>query len=80
MSHLTNSYPIGGWTDPGGFPEVTSFINKDGKTEWWGYFGRNIKNADQESFFVAFDQADDEFNGVNEVNEATLCLPILPTY
>lgn len=62
MSHLRDSWPIGGWADPGGFPEVTSYVDKEGKTEWWGYFGRGIMQADQESYFVADDQKDDEFN------------------
>ncbi len=62
MSHLKNSWPIGGWTDPGGFPEVTSYFDKEGNTEWWGYFGRGVMQADQESYFVADDQMDDEFN------------------
>jgi len=75
MSHLQNSWPIGGWGDPGGFPEVTNYVDKDGNTEWWGYFGRGIMQADQESFFVADDQNDDEFNGVNSAGEATLWIP-----
>ena len=36
--------------------------NAFGKTEWFGYFGRGIQNADQESLFDADDQSDDEFN------------------
>ncbi len=62
MSHLRNSWPIGGWTDPGGFPEVRSYVDENGNTEWWGFFGRGITQADQESYFVADDQNDDEFN------------------
>jgi len=62
MSHLKDSWPIGGWSDPGGFPEVTNYVDKEGNTEWWGYFGRGIIQADQESFFVSDDQKDDEFN------------------
>lgn len=58
MSHLANSWPLDGW------PEHPDWINaKTGHTDWWGYFGRNVFNADQESFFVADDNADDEFNG-----------------
>ncbi len=75
MSHLPNTWPIGGWADPGGFPEVPGYVDADGNTEWWGYFGRGIINADQESFFVANDQADDEFNGLNAQQEATLFIP-----
>jgi len=75
MSHLQNSWPIGGWADPGGFPEVVDYIDADGKTEWWGYFGRGLMQADQESYFIADDQNDDEFNGVNAGYEATLWIP-----
>lgn len=76
MSHLPDSWPIGGWADPGGFPDVTDYVDANGKTEWWGYFGRGIMQADQESYFVADDQSDDEFNGVNEATqEAELFAP-----
>jgi len=58
MSHLPQSWPIEGWNDP-----IANFWkDEDGKTEWFGYFGRGIQNADQESFFEADDQWDDEFN------------------
>lgn len=58
MSHLPQSWPIEGWNDP-----IAQFWkDEDGKTEWFGYFGRGIQNADQESFFEADDQWDDEFN------------------
>jgi hypothetical protein len=58
MSHLPQSWPIEGWNDP-----IAKFWkDEDGKTEWFGYFGRGIQNADQESFFEADDQWDDEFN------------------
>ena len=63
MSHLPDTWPIGGWADPGGVPEITEWVDEEGKTEWYGFFGRGIQNADQESFFVADDQSDDEFNG-----------------
>ncbi len=62
MSHLPNSWPKNGWADPGGFPEVKRYVDAKGNTEWWGYFGRGIINADQESYFVADDQTDNEFN------------------
>jgi len=76
MSHLPESWPIGGWADPGGFPDVPGYVDKDGNTEWWGFFGRGIMQADQESFYVADDQNDDEFNGVNDATgEATLFAP-----
>ncbi|MBU2507088.1 MAG: hypothetical protein KJ799_10250 [Bacteroidetes bacterium] len=62
MSHLQNSWPVNGWADPGEFPEVVNYVNEDGKTDWWGFFGRGIMQADQESYFIADDQKDDEFN------------------
>ncbi len=62
MSHLQDAWPVGGWADPGGFPEVLKYVDASGATEWWGYFGRGIINADQESYFVADDQYDNEFN------------------
>ena len=58
MSHLPNSWPIEGWNDP----IASSWKDDFGKTEWFGYFGRGIQNADQESLFDADDQSDDEFN------------------
>jgi hypothetical protein len=58
MSHIPQSWPIEGWNDP-----IAKFwIDEDGNTEWFGFFGRGIQNADQESFFEADDQGDDEFN------------------
>jgi hypothetical protein len=75
MSHLQDSWPIGGWADPGGFPDVVDYVDADGNTEWWGYFGRGLMQADQESYFVADDQNDDEFNGLNAEYEATLWIP-----
>jgi hypothetical protein len=57
MSHLSDSWPINGWRD---HPD---WIDPTGITQWNGYFGRGITNADQESYFVADDQWDDEFNG-----------------
>ncbi len=59
MSHLPNSWPIGGWIDQ---PEWYDTVNGIRKTVWNGYFGKGRINADQESYFVADDQADDQFN------------------
>ncbi|MBU2493164.1 MAG: hypothetical protein KJ571_11115 [Bacteroidetes bacterium] len=58
MSHLPDSWPIQGWNDP----VANSWKDEFGKTQWFGFFGRGIMNADQESFFEADDQWDDEFN------------------
>ncbi len=58
MSHLPQSWPIEGWND-----SLAQFWkDDDGKTQWFGFFGRGIINADQESFFEADDHWDDEFN------------------
>ncbi len=61
MSHLPDSWPVEGWNDP----IAKNWRDSDGKTQWFGYFGRGIINADQESLFDADDQADDEFNFLN---------------
>ncbi len=56
MSHLPDTWPIEGWVD---HPD---WKDKEGVTQWNGYFGRGIQNATQESYFVADDNTDDEFN------------------
>jgi len=58
MSHLPDSWPIGGWRDQ---PTWTDPVT--GKTQWNGYFGRGVIQADQESYYWADDNQDDEFNG-----------------
>jgi hypothetical protein len=64
MSHLPDSWPIEGWNDP----VAHNWFDSLGHTQWFGYFGRDIKNADQESLFDADDQQDDEFNFNDYVN------------
>ena len=71
MSHLPESYPIGGWADP----IAKDWFDEDGNTQWFGYFGRDIKNADQESLFDADDQWDDEFNFFNYNENNPIFLP-----
>ncbi len=56
MSHISTTWPPGGW------PGHPDWIDLEGNTQWNGYFGRGIINADQESYYVADDQWDDEFN------------------
>ncbi len=56
MSHLPDSWPLGGWRDQ------PTYVDDEGKTQWNGYFGRGITNADQESYFIADDQWFDKFN------------------
>lgn len=58
MSHLPETWPIEGWNDP----IARNWKDANGTTQWFGYFGRGIQNADQESFFEADDDWDDEFN------------------
>lgn len=58
MSHLPNSWPLEGWNDP----IARDWKDEFGRPQWFGYFGRGIQNADQESLFDADDQSDDEFN------------------
>ncbi len=64
MSHLPDSWPIEGWNDP----VAHNWFDSLGHTQWFGYFGRDIKNADQESLFDADDQMDDQFNYNDYVN------------
>ena len=72
MSHLPDSWPIEGWNDP----VAANWKDDAGKTQWFGYFGRGIQNADQESIFDADDQTDDEFNFADEGTHLdTLFLP-----
>ncbi len=54
----SQTWPIEGWNDP----IANLWKDEDGNTQWFGYFGRGIQNADQESFFEADDDWDDEFN------------------
>jgi hypothetical protein len=56
MSHIPSSWPIGGWCDE------PTWVDLNGNTQWNGYFGRGIANADQESYFQSDDQTDNEFN------------------
>lgn len=58
MSHLPISWPLEGWNDP----VARDWKDEYGNPQWFGYFGRGIQNADQESIFDADDQTDDEFN------------------
>ncbi|KAB2909028.1 MAG: hypothetical protein LC102_02060 [Ignavibacteriales bacterium] len=58
MSHLPDSWPVGGWADQPTWKDPVT-----GKTQWNGYFGRGIIQADQESYYWADDNMDDEFNG-----------------
>lgn len=70
MSHIPGTWPIGGWRD---HPDWT---DAQGNSEWDGYFGRGLINADQESYYWADDQWDDEFNGATDQSApATLFLP-----
>jgi hypothetical protein len=65
MSHLPNSWPIAGWNDP----VARDWKDEFGRTEWFGYFGRGLATANQESIFDADDQSDDEFNFSDPVTQ-----------
>jgi hypothetical protein len=71
MSHLPQSWPTEGWNDP----VSRNWKDEEGRTQWFGYFGRDIKNADQESIFDADDQSDDEFNFLNNDPGQPIFLP-----
>ena len=53
MSNLPNSWPPGGWPSQG--------YDKKWSGEWNGRFGRGVKYADLESYFVANDAQDQEY-------------------
>lgn len=61
MSHLPASWPKGGWWNDG-LNIANNWVDSKGNTQWYGYFGRGIINADQESLFEADDQWDDKYN------------------
>lgn len=48
-------------TWPGHWPDHPNWVDENGKVEWNGYFGRGQRNADQESYFVMDDNADEKF-------------------
>ncbi|MCC7430428.1 hypothetical protein IT568_06285 [bacterium] len=52
MSHLPQTYPNKPW------PDQPTWVDENGKTLWNGFFGRDVKNADQESYFVFDDNLD----------------------
>lgn len=72
MSHLPKSWPPQGWADK----IAKNWFDADGNTQWYGYFGRGIIQADQESVFEADDQWDDRYNFVNyDESNGILFLP-----
>jgi len=59
MSQLPQTWPLEGWNDP-----IAKFWkDEEGKTQWFGYFGRGIQNADQDPSLKLMIKWDDEFNG-----------------
>ncbi|HPG42163.1 MAG TPA: hypothetical protein PLP19_22610, partial [bacterium] len=56
MSHLQNTWPAK-WPD-----KQDDVIEPGWPGSWNGYFGKNIKNADQESYFVMDDYNNKEFS------------------
>ena len=71
MSHLPDSWPVEGWNDP----IAKDWKDAQGNTQWFGYFGRGIINADQESLYETDDQWDDEFNFQNNDPNQPIFLP-----
>ncbi len=66
MSHLVYSWPQEPWNDP----VAQSWLDDEGKPQWFGYFGRGVRIRDgQESLFEADDQWDDEFNWADYSDE-----------
>ena len=55
VSNIENSWPIGGWPSTG--------FEKKWPGEWNGRFGRGVKYADQESYYVVNDAQDLEYIG-----------------
>jgi hypothetical protein len=55
MSHLQKTWPSS-------WPDHPTWIDKDGKVEWNGYFGRGQMNADQESYFMMDDNCDEKMS------------------
>ena len=55
VSNIENSWPIGGWPSTG--------LEKKWPGEWNGRFGRGVKYADQESYYVVNDAQDLEYIG-----------------
>lgn len=58
MSHLSGSWPPGGW------PSVNNQLKWPG--EWNGRFGRGVIYADMESYFVVNDAQDQEYLGAED--------------
>ncbi|MBC8181379.1 hypothetical protein H8E88_09660 [candidate division KSB1 bacterium] len=60
MSNRSDSWPIGGW------PDAPDFVDEKGNTEWNGRFGRGVKDASLENYFVANDAQDQEYLGIED--------------
>jgi len=60
MSNRSDSWPMGGW------PDAPDFVDEKGNTEWNGRFGRGIKYASLETYFVANDAQDQEYLGIED--------------
>jgi hypothetical protein len=54
MEHLPDTWPSI-------WPDHPDWLDQKGRAEWNGYFGRGQSNADQESYFVMDDNADEKF-------------------
>jgi len=56
ISDEPKSWPVEGWADQ------PTWKDEKGNTQWNGYFGRGVINADLETYYVADDHWDREFN------------------
>lgn len=65
MSHLPETYPQNPW------PDQPTWVDNNGNTQWNGFFGRDVKNADQESYFVFDDNLDSRPNAEVDINGNT---------
>lgn len=66
MSHVPKSYPVY-WPDKENVPDDPGWRNDDkdnnpNRAAWNGYFGKDEKQADQESYFVMDDYTDARYN------------------
>ncbi len=53
MSHLPQTWPQT-------WPDHPDWVDGNGNAQWNGYFGKGVMNADQESYFVMDDNADEK--------------------
>ncbi len=75
MSHVPKSYPVY-WPDKENVPDDPGWRNDalDGnprRAAWNGYFGKDEKQADQESYFIMDDYTDARYNFYPDATDST---------